>query len=90
MAKLLPAGKVDMLELAPTKGESFALEELQRAVGGYIEALQIRDPAGAWRYLIVNEDGRRLGLPYNPLASMMAFREILGDAVLCTRAEMGE
>ena len=90
MARLIPAGRVEMLELLPSKGESFTLEELQRAVGGYIEAIQVRDPNGAWLIMIVNEDGRSLGLPYNPLASQMAQREIVGDVVLCKRPEMGE
>ena len=37
------------------------LEDLQAAVGGYIEAVMLSDTAA----LLVNEDGKNLGLPFN-------------------------
>lgn len=55
------------------------LDELQRAVGGYIETLTLI-PGKA--VMIVNEEGRILGLPVNPAASSLAGTLIVGTALI--------
>jgi Domain of unknown function (DUF3846) len=51
-------------------GDTFpALDEMQRFVGGYIELVQLT--IGQPVTLIINEDGRRLGLPINRCATML-------------------
>jgi hypothetical protein len=55
------------------------LDELQRAVGGYIETLTLI-PGKA--VMIVNEEGRILGLPVNPAASALAGTLIVGTALI--------
>lgn len=59
------------------------LSFLQRLVGGYIEAVNLRHPAfpsNATMY--VNEEGLLLGLEGNPLASAITHGYIVGPAVL--------
>lgn len=54
------------------------LEYLQEYVGGYIEVQYL--PQG--EMIIINEDGRRLELPFNSKASAYAGFQILGNAIL--------
>jgi len=62
-----------------------SLEELQKAVGGYIEVAEI---PGSSKILVVNEEGLLQQLPLNPSASAMALQLIVGDVVLCNRADL--
>jgi hypothetical protein len=80
------------LEVAPANGTDFTLEELQAIVGGYIEAFYLRDST----IMMLNEDGKRLALPFNLIATRLAHQHglpgddfILGDVVIGTRREMG-
>lgn len=82
-------GAVDTV--TPAVGEAFTLEELQRIVGGYIEI--VRATAGRW--MVLNEDGKRLDLPLNIVATVMYHaaggREddvIVGDVLVATRREV--
>lgn len=94
MAQLIKAYGTTGQTVLPADGTVFTLEELQKIVGGYIEALYLRDG----RLMFVNEDGKRLGLPPNPLADIIAHQQtgiadndfIVGNVVICTRAEAGE
>lgn len=54
------------------------LEDYKRAVGGYIEVVEL----GGGQDLIANEEGLIYQLPLNPLASSIARRPILGNAIL--------
>jgi len=76
-----PDGRIHDLE---RKAEKPTLEELHTAVGGYIEVVRIgvRDTL-----MVVNEEGRLIGLKLNPLASLLYGFErhgepIVGPAVL--------
>jgi hypothetical protein len=57
-----------------------SLEELQKAVGGYIESVTT---ANGGRFYC-NEEGKLMGLPHNPAAnSMIDFDDyIVGDVVV--------
>lgn len=75
----------------PEQGDAFSLEELQALVGGDIEMVPASQPG---LVLVVNESGLLNGLPWNGLASALLRSDvvggqIVGDAVLCTRAEAG-
>ena len=54
-----------------------SLEEAQKVVGGYVEIIPVSDGQ-----LIVNEEGRLMGLPGNPLASEVAGQPIVWNALL--------
>jgi len=70
--------------LAPADGKHFSLEELQDAVGGYIELVAI--PAVPRAVLIVDEDGLRKRLPANDVATYLAQQRVVGPVVMCARA----
>lgn len=53
-----------------------SLENLQRAVGGYIECFTFAKDA----VIICNEEGRLMGLPENKSLPLSGFR---GDCVVC-------
>lgn len=87
MAKLMKANG-DVLDVHPiNEGGVFTLQELKEFVGGYIECVFL--PNGK-QVIIVNEEGKLLGLPYNNTATeamRLAFQGttdyIVGDALLC-------
>src|SRR5262245_10810548 len=67
------------------------LDELQEAVGGYIEVLQI-EHNGLIGHMVLNEDGKLRGLALNPMANAIAHATagiadgdfIVGDVVILT------
>tara|TARA_Y100000310_G_scaffold327637_1_gene394307 strand:- start:2305 stop:2565 length:261 start_codon:yes stop_codon:yes gene_type:complete len=73
------------------KGEIYTLEELRSAIGGgYIEIFD----AGENSFIVIDEEGKLKGLPFNSLATMlMAGRlqggdYIVGDALLCSKDQI--
>lgn len=62
---------------------ALSLESLQRAVGGYIEA--VTDQSGSWT-MYVNEEGKVIGLPVNRSATALAtaagWRGMPGDVLV--------
>ena len=80
---LKPDGSV---EDYPPAGKTYTLEELQKAVGGYIEIVH----PGDGRYLmVVNEEGKLHGLPPNPRATALYERDhIVGNALVCRNGDI--
>ncbi len=70
--KMNQSAKVTFLSEAPT------LKWVQEHVEGYVE--QVRMPDG--RRMLVNEDGRMMGLGVNADASALAGQTIVGNAVV--------
>lgn len=66
------------------KRGKLTLEQMQAAVGGYIEYVH----AGS-KTLVVNEEGLLKGLPLNVMASDIAGRPIVGDALLVNTKDVG-
>jgi hypothetical protein len=91
VATIIPA-RGHLFDVQPANGRAFTLADLQKIVGGYIEAL--RAPDG--RLMFLNEDGKRLRLPLNPTATYLLRGRlrvddyIVGDVVLCNAIEAGE
>jgi len=91
MAKLMKANG-EVIEVHPKEsGKTFSLQELQGFVGGFIECLFLPNKK---QVIVVNEDGKLLGLPFNTIATealALAFSPvpindfIVGDALLCER-----
>ena len=63
----------------PAVGEQYTLEELQAAVGGYIEIVHL----DADRVMVLNEEGIRLRLGVNAGATDLCGQAILGDVLVC-------
>lgn len=85
----------------PAQGTGFSLAELQAFVGGYIEVVRtsLVEPgkAGGPLFLVINEDGKRLGLAVNLQATVIYHRAggrqddlVVGDVVLATQRELDE
>lgn len=66
--------------------ERLSLSELQAAVGGYIEAVDLTYPEqdGTWTTMWVNEEGKVNDLPFNQKATEIARPgvHIFGDDVI--------
>lgn len=77
--------KADGRELAISPEASrFTLKELQAAVGGYIEHVNLAH-TGTDEVMVVNEDGKSLDLPVNKIASLIACRPIVGDVLVASK-----
>lgn len=70
----------------PANKSDYTLDELRRIVGGNIELIDLGK-----RYLVVNEDGKLMRLPYNTMATNWMLVAIggsdfiVGDALLCLK-----
>jgi hypothetical protein len=83
MATLLqPDGATSTI--TPANGRTFALDELQQLVGGYIEFVPVNEQG----WLVVNEDGKLKNLPENPKATQLFNHPICGVAMLCSVDEV--
>ena len=82
MSKLIKAtGEVE--DFPPTSGRRYTLEELQGAVGGYI---QIVPSENEGMVLVIDEEGKMKGKYRNAMASTLYGHTddyIVGDAVYC-------
>ena len=69
----------------PANGEYFTLEEMQTAVGGMVEIIELDDKQS----MILNEEGKLLDLTYNEVVDEIFHRYfntldyIVGDVLLC-------
>ena len=70
----------------PTNGNDYTLEELQGMVEGPIELVAV--PNKPAMVLIVNEEGLLKELPMNPMATGIAGRLIVGNALYCPREHL--
>ena len=82
MAKIIKANG-EVIETEPKNGKYFQLEELRDVVKGYIEIVRLRDG-----FMIVNEEGKLMGLPINTKATEMAHETIVGDVLVCDRSQI--
>ena len=78
MAKIIKTNG-EVLEVEPKNGTDFSLEEMQAIVGGYIEIVSLGDDL-----MVVNEEGKLIGLPINDVATAMITNDIIvGDVLIC-------
>lgn len=56
-------------ERAPANGRDYSLKEMQAIVGGYIELVPCKQPG---MIMVINEEGKLLGLPRNEQATALA------------------
>ena len=64
------------------------LADYQKAVGGYIEIVNVPKKDDVQKVLIVNEEGLLYGLRYNENASLLAKQDIVGDALLMKASDL--
>jgi hypothetical protein len=65
-------------KLRPANGRSFLLGDVQALVGGFVESIGL--PNGD--LMLLNEDGKRLKLPLNPQATLLARAVIGADSIV--------
>lgn len=71
----------------PERGKTLKLEEAQKIVGGPVEIVYLTDKC----IMIVNEEGKNIGLSYNERATIIAKAArgigigdyIVGDVIMC-------
>lgn len=69
----------------PKNGTDFKLDELQKIVGGFIEIVHLGDN----KIMVINEEGKLLGLPINEFATEVyrvynnTMDVIVGEALIC-------
>lgn len=81
-----PDGAV--IPASPKNKKDYKLKELQEIVGGYIE---IVPAVHSDEVIVVNEEGKLLNLPYNPIATLyfQAYWDtndyIVGNVLICDK-----
>ena len=84
--KIRPSGEISTCPCGDDG--SITLEEMQEAVGGYIEVVRL---AFDRLVMIVNEEGKLRGLPYNPAATaIMGVGGLPGDYIVGTALLVSE
>jgi len=66
---------------------TLTLEQMQKAVGGYIETVTLRNG----NIMVIDEEGKCKGKPLNPVATDRAALRgdfIVGDAIICKSKEV--
>jgi hypothetical protein len=88
--------KADGIEtiVRPSNGNEFSLEEMNKFVGGYLEAIRLT----AQDVMYLNEQGLLLNLPINHIATQLVrshrtehkFTTIVGDVIIANLQETGD
>jgi hypothetical protein len=79
----------EVIETFPKNGKDFSLKELKEIVGGYIEVVNLGDD-----YMVVNEEGKLIGLPFNLNATRVyqiftkIGEHIVGDVLICEKNQI--
>ena len=90
MAQILKANGDIIENVMPQKGKHFSLKEMQEIVDGYIEILDLQNG----KLIILNEEGKLEGLPYNMAATIMyrsaymTYDYIVGDVLVCDKNQI--
>ena len=88
MAKIYKSNG-EIIEISPKNGKAFSLKELKEIVGGYIEIIDLDDA-----YMVINEEGKLLDLPFN-LSATRIYQHftrigdyIVGDVLICKKSQI--
>lgn len=79
----------EIIETSPKNGKDFSWLELNEIVGGYIEIIDLGDD-----YMVVNEEGKLIGLPFNLNATIVyqistkTGEHIVGDVLVCPKEQI--
>ena len=79
----------EIQDVEPANKKLFTLEELQKAVGGYIQILQITTGEHAGKLMIVDEEGKfKTDAQVNHEASKIANQIIVGQVIIIDRDQI--
>ena len=80
-------GKTENIE--PADGKVFTLDELQNAVGGYIELVPINSGEYEGKLMVVDEEGRlKADAKLNENASRIAGQIIVGQVIIIDKEQI--
>lgn len=78
-------------QIEPENGSDFSLEELRSIVNGHIELLSFPNN----KYMVINEEGKLLGLPENKRGTLMARQcgiqyndYVVGNILICKKDQI--
>lgn len=80
----------EIIDIEPKNGKDFQLKELKDIVGGYIETVTLPND----EFMVVNEEGKIMGLPVNINATEIYHRKIgrwdyiVGDCLICKTSQI--
>lgn len=75
--------------IEPASGEVFSLEELQKAVGGYIQIVPIISGEHSGRLMVVDEEGLvKANTQLNEEASKIAGQRIVGQVIIIDKEQI--
>ena len=81
------SGEAENIE--PLSGSVFTLEELQKAVGGYIQIVSITAGEHSGRLMVVDEEGKlKTDAQINIEASKIAGQPIVGQVIIIDRDQI--
>jgi len=85
-AYLIFPNQKSSLCVVPANGTDFSLEEMQSAVGGFIQTIELKDG----RIMVIHEEGKLENLPMNKTATALLHDAggmltdwIAGNALVC-------
>lgn len=91
-AKIIRTNNI-IQEVEPKNGKHFSADELSAIVGGYIEIINAKGSSDS--ILVLNEDGKKLRLPPNELATKILQESggipgdvVVGDCLLCLSSQV--
>ena len=80
----------EVIKTSPKNGKDFSLKELKEIVGGHIEVVNLGDDC-----MVVNEEGKLIGLPFNLNATIVYHfstnkidEHIVGDVLVCPKEQI--
>jgi hypothetical protein len=75
--------------IGPSNGTVFTLKELQQAVGGYIEIVQVTTGDYAGKLMLVDEEGKlKEDAQVNKEASNIVGMQIVGQVIIVDRNQI--
>ncbi len=89
MAEIFRALNDKTEQVQPKNGNDFSLEELQAIVKGYVQTVYLSND----KVMVMNEEGKLLGLDYNMKATMLLrlngyYDYVVGDVLICESSEI--
>ena len=91
MALIIKTNREEVTIIPEEDNGELSLQQLQQAVGGYIELVPIQNPKIAGKTMFCNEAGKLSGLEPNLKATKLAGMThdiLVGDVILCEKGEV--
>jgi hypothetical protein len=78
----------EVVNVEPANGSIFTLKELQKAVNGYIQIVEIITGEHSGKFMIVDEEGLIKPNQINTVASKIAGQMIVGQVIIIDKDQI--